>query len=313
MSDSEHLPAPEALLAELAQAQFGAFTREQALDAGVSARAIEARLARGEWRAVHPRVYRAATTRPTRGLAGVAARLHYGEHVYFSHLSAADLHAIDTGLLTQMSWLTVPHARALRPRPGVVLSRSRHLDGFTTIVRSQPVMNLPRTLVDLAQVLDETGMRRTLYDVSRRTPDVSERVLACAEGLGGRTGLGMLRRVLGEFDPLFESGLEYEADGHLRAAGVALVAQYEVWDEGILLARLDFADPELRVGIEIDGHRAHAGRAAMLRDRRRDRELARRGWTILRFVTEDVRRTPRQFVRDVLAQLEAAEARQVSA
>lgn len=306
---SEQSLEPEALLAGQAHSQFGAFTRAQALDAGVSTRTIERKLARGEWRALHPRVCCAATTRLSPVLAGVAARLHYGERAYFSHLTGATLHRIDTGVRTQVSWLTVPHVRALRPRPGVVLSRSRHIDGFTTMLRGQPAMNLPRTLVDLAQVLDEEAMRRSLYDVSRRTPDVVERVLACAEGLGGRPGLGMLHRVIDEFDPLFESGLEHEADGHLSAAGVTLVPQYEVWDEGILLARLDFADPDLLVGIEIDGHRAHAGRAAMLRDRRRDRELSRRGWTILRCTTDDVRRTPRQFVRDVRAQLEAARAR----
>lgn len=123
-----------------------------------------------------------------------------------------------------------------------------------------------------------------------------------AEALGNRAGTALLRSTLKEFDPAFESGLEAEASDHFVAAGIALESQVEVWDGWLLVARLDFADRERKLAIEIDGHRCHSTMAAQERDRRRDRTLRRLGWTVLRFATDDVRIRPQQMVREVYDQ-----------
>lgn len=68
------------------------------------------------------------------------------------------------------------------------------------------------------------------------------------------------------------------------------------------VARVDFAYPEAKLAIEIDGYRWHAGNDAWQRDRRRNNELSRLGWTVLRFTAadlKDARRVTAQ-VRDVL-------------
>lgn len=154
-----------------------------------------------------------------------------------------------------------------------------------------------RTIVDLAQLLDGDALRRVIYDVVARRLVTAEQVLSAAQDFGGRAGLALLGRVLDEFDDAFDSALEAEADQRFREAGLVFDRQVEVWDHGFLVARLDFADEQRRLGIEIDGARYHSGPEARRRDRLRDRELHRLGWQIVRFGADDVRRAWRDMVQ----------------
>lgn len=52
---------------------------------------------------------------------------------------------------------------------------------------------------------------------------------------------------------------------------------------------LDFAFPELRIGIECDGERWHSSAEARRRDRFRDYILRRGGWVVYRFNGEMIR------------------------
>lgn len=52
--------------------------------------------------------------------------------------------------------------------------------------------------------------------------------------------------------------------------------------------RLDFAYPQVRLGIELEGYAFHSGRRAWARDLRRSNDLLRLGWTLLHFTWEDV-------------------------
>jgi very-short-patch-repair endonuclease len=67
--------------------------------------------------------------------------------------------------------------------------------------------------------------------------------------------------------------------------------QHEVRDRrGRLVARLDFAYPRARLGIEADGYRFHSGRRVWTRDIERHNALIELGWTVLRFTWEDLQR-----------------------
>jgi very-short-patch-repair endonuclease len=68
---------------------------------------------------------------------------------------------------------------------------------------------------------------------------------------------------------------------------------YGCWGE--VIARLDLADRELRLGVEADGAAYHRGRAAQ--DRARD---LRTGWTIERVTWFQVRCQPEQVLARVL-------------
>ena len=67
------------------------------------------------------------------------------------------------------------------------------------------------------------------------------------------------------------------------------VPEYEVWTAGAtFVARVDFAYPELRLAIEVDGFAAHSTVDAFRRDRARQNALVEAGWTVLRFTWTEV-------------------------
>jgi hypothetical protein len=75
------------------------------------------------------------------------------------------------------------------------------------------------------------------------------------------------------------------------------VAQHPITTiDGRTLYRLDFAWPEYRVAVEYDGYAAHAERKD--RDRRRDQDLAGRGWLVIRATIDDLM-APWQLVEEV--------------
>ncbi len=51
---------------------------------------------------------------------------------------------------------------------------------------------------------------------------------------------------------------------------------------------LDFAFPEIRLGVECDGKRWHSTKEQLAKDWKRDKKLAKNGWTIIRFDEEQI-------------------------
>ena len=300
-SDSPTPESPDAVLAETATRQFGVFTRQQAYDAGVSRRQVIGRLASKLWLPMHPGVLIAATSPRTSGTGAVGALLYAGDRAWFSHATAARLRGIDPRNADNRTWITVPFEVARSQRPGVKITRSRRIVGFTSTAHGFPTMNDARTIVDLARVVEAAALWRILYDVVNRQVVTVDAVLGAAEDFGGRTGIAMLRQVADEFNPDFESGLEMEADLAFRREGIELEPQVEVWDGPLLIARLDFALEKIKLGVEIDGAASHSSQEARRHDKLRDRALHRRGWQIERFTTEDVRRNPGAMVRHIRA------------
>lgn len=56
---------------------------------------------------------------------------------------------------------------------------------------------------------------------------------------------------------------------------------WNIVEHGRLIAEVDFAWPEVRLCVELDGWREHGTRAAFVRDRARDRALLRLGWMVI--------------------------------
>lgn len=82
----------------------------------------------------------------------------------------------------------------------------------------------------------------------------------------------------------------------------ALVPQVQVWDRhGELLARLDLADKAVRLAVEADGKRGHAGAHMVARDRARDRRIEKYGWWTERVSWFDLRRRQAATVARVMA------------
>lgn len=290
---------PDHMIADLARGQFGTLSRKQALAAGLSRAQINSRVANGRLAPVHPGVFAVNGAPLTRAALAVAARLYAGDDAWFSHATAARLHGFEPLITDRRFWVTVPVDVRRRSRPGVRLMRSRRISGFTSTAHGQPALSVPRTVVDLAAILDDSLLRRVLYDVIGRNLTATSDVLAAAEDFGGRPGVDLVQRAVKEFDPEFDSGLENEADDLFRSGGLIFTRQIEIEEDGILLAVIDFGDEDVKFGLEIDGARYHSSASAVAYDRERDRMLRRRGWQIERLVTDDVRRRPKSTLTHV--------------
>jgi very-short-patch-repair endonuclease len=64
-------------------------------------------------------------------------------------------------------------------------------------------------------------------------------------------------------------------------------------------AKVDFAYPELRLAIEVDGYESHGTPRAMTADHERQRRLVAAGWTVIRFTWQDVVRRPSRVAADL--------------
>jgi very-short-patch-repair endonuclease len=66
-----------------------------------------------------------------------------------------------------------------------------------------------------------------------------------------------------------------------------------------VVAVADFAWPEHRLIVEIDGREWHTDREAFQRDRRRQNALIDARWRVLRFTVDDVRLYPEYVIEEI--------------
>lgn len=285
--------------------QHGVISRKQALAAGLGIKAIESRVSSGRWRSLHPGVYAPALVPDSWYRNLMAAVLSGGEAAFASHRSAGLLWRLE-GIERGAVELSITSGRHIK---GALVHRRSRSDAPRVVPKDGiPVSDIDRTLIDLAAVSSPARVGLALDEALRRGQTSLERLTERLDSLNskGRRGAAALRRHIDqrdETDSTVESRLEASLLGLLRASGLPVpLPQYAVIVDGEVVARLDFAYPSVRLGIETDGYRWHGGRDRWARDMRRENRLKLLGWTILRFSWDDMRRRP-QIVAD---QIEAA-------
>jgi hypothetical protein len=128
-------------------------------------------------------------------------------------------------------------------------------------------------------------------DVLRRNRTTISHIRECSERLNGAPGRrpSVVRLLLAErvgTAALTESGGERVVLGVLLDGGLpAPEPQHPVTIDGRRY-RLDFAWPDRRVALEVDGFGPHSGYAAFHDDRRRDLALQSAGWRVLHVTDE---------------------------
>ena len=84
------------------------------------------------------------------------------------------------------------------------------------------------------------------------------------------------------------------------------VFQHRVYSTGgVFLGRVDFAYPELKIAIEVDGWQAHSTPGQLDRDLARQNKLILNGWTVLRFSWKRVVLRPAEVAAQIAAALGA--------
>ncbi len=278
---------------QLAAGQHGVVSRRQLLDAGLTSRMVQARVARRQLLPLHRGVYAVghAQLRPEgRWLAAVLAA---GPGAALSHRSAAALHGI-----RESAALDVTTMRRVTVR-GVVVHRTTRLDGEdVTTRRGVQTTTVARTLVDLAKVVTAEQLGKSLREMDRR----------------GCLGTAVVESCRGRGDGALRAALER----HARLATTLTLSELE--DRFLALLddhdlprpltnhmlhgmKVDAVWPGQRLAVELDGWAFHHDRAAFEDDRARSARLAQAGWTPVRFTHAQVVEKPREVAATLRALL----------
>ncbi len=167
-----------------------------------------------------------------------------------------------------------------RPATGVWIHRCR-LYPEDRVVRDEiPVTTVARTLFDLAEVDDESRLRRAWEEADRlrllRLQAVEE---VCERGYG-RRALRPIRRLLAEAGAPARSRSPLEDRFHRFREAHRLPAP--VTNVTVLDHEVDALWPRARLVVEMDSWEFHRHRAAFERDRARDTDLLLAGYRTIR-------------------------------
>jgi very-short-patch-repair endonuclease len=172
-----------------------------------------------------------------------------------------------------------------------------------TLRHSVPVTTPSRTIVDVAGIVRPGSLARTVEQaavVSELDVAEIERILARHR----RRGAPALRVLLAEWrnhrpQTQLRSVLEAKI---LRIMSRSNLPAPEVNKRvfvGASSYEVDFVWPGRRLVVETDGERFHSGPASMRRDARRDADLKRAGYSVLRFGWDDVDGRPERTVAKI--------------
>jgi very-short-patch-repair endonuclease len=270
----------EEVIARICPEQYGLVTRSQLLDASVPTRSIHHFVATRRLERVHAGVYRVSGV-PRSWLQDVlAGTMSCGPRAAASGPTAVRLLGLDERNESQIE-ITVPFTS--HPKPdGFTVHRSRRL--FVAVrVRGIPTMPAARTLQDVARLVP-TGVLEELVDKA-----LHRRLLSLADLADGPRCLADLARRRDGSPP--ESVLETRFLQILRKARLPVpIGQFEVRRGAMLVGRVDFAYPEQRIAVELDGYEFRPGRTAFDRGKLRDNELQAAGYVLLHFTSTNLKR-----------------------
>jgi hypothetical protein len=251
--------------------------RTQLIGLGLGRGAIEHRLAIGRLHVLHSGIYAFGHPAISDVARWLAAVLACGPESVLSHRSAAALWGLRPSARPAVEVIA---PRAVR-RPGIEARRARVPTDEVALVRGIRVTSVPRTLLDLAAILDRRQVARAVEqaEVRRLTDPLSLPDLLVR--YPHRRGVATIRAILAEEragSTVTRSELEERFLDFCDGAGlprprlnVALFVRGR-WLECDRVWRAQ------GVIVELDGRAFHATAAAFERDRARDRVLQASGW-----------------------------------
>lgn len=289
----------------IASRQHGVIARFQALEAGMSERQIDYRVASGRWVAIHPGIYLIGGT-PNTWFQQVAAACLWARTGYASHRTAAALWGLP-GFVCEGPLIDVTVATCrLPPRSGLhVHFTNRILAADVKARRNIPTSCIERTLLDLGAVSKEKTVAIAVDQAVRKGLTTIDRLERYRRTVAkqGRNGCGVLRGVL---EPRL--GLKELPNSALETLFFQLqtcssiptpVLQYEIWHKGRFVARPDFAWPDRKKALEMDGFDPHGGYEGFNHDRARLTDMALARWGIMHGTWREATRDPDGLVRRV--------------
>lgn len=197
--------------------------------------------------------------------------------------------------------VAVSAARRVRSRTDLRVVRLAQLPPADDPSGACPTVSLERALVDLAPVVQPAALVCVLDAALHRESITVSALEAVVTGRHGRPEAAALRAAMAALDGRAESPAETLARLLLLPALPGLTPQVRVHSGDAILARLDLADEQLRLAVEVDGKRGHAGELMVAKDRQRDARTRAEGWSTERVTWFELRCRPEQTRARVLA------------
>jgi hypothetical protein len=289
---ASRVPVDRAIDAFMAS-HYGLTTVDRVLALSGTRRIIEERMHRGRWVATHRGVYRdaAAPRSPEQEL--LAAVFAAGDLAVASHLSSVWL----WGLLARPPdepCVSVPYAHSPK-HSGIRVHRATDLLGAGFHERRGiPVTDPARSVLDAAAVAPPS-LTTLLVDRAISTKLVTVAgLVAVLERYGrkGRRGAGRLRSVLAERGVQAPGRTPTVLESRMARLARTINAPAPVAEYKVGRYYLDFAWPEIKVAVEVDGWDGHAAYDDWLRNMEKRNWCGTQGWLILAFAWEHLQRRP---------------------
>jgi very-short-patch-repair endonuclease len=272
------------IIAAIATRAQGVVTRPELLAAGLSPKQIDSRIAKGLLIVVYRGVYRvghtawsveAQYTAATKATDGVLYRRSAG------HL----LRLLKSRFVERPEVLTSTERRV----PGIDARRTKTLDRRdVTAVSAIACTTVPRTLVDLAAVLDEDALARACHEAGVLYGTAPRQVDAVLRRLPNAKGAAALRAIMSGEVKVSLSKLERAFLELLARHGLPLPITNKLVDG----RRIDCRWPDHRLTVELDGWRFHNSRHSWEQGNQRERQARIRGERFRRFTYADVLEDP---------------------
>lgn len=310
-------------LHRLGRGQLGVWTRTQA-GRLLSDGAIDARVRSGTWQVLWPGVYADAGHEANAEQRAAAATLAVGRPGRGPD-SAAPAHPVICGRLAARVWrlpliddedpatgardlvhedvAIAEHRRAIRLGDRV-LHPAQLVREPGDVVRTTSglfVTSPLRTLVDCARLLTHEALVCAMDDALHRGLVDPPALAAAVARRHGMAGAPALRAAVVVADGRAESPVETLVGLLLLPLLPELRLQVRLFDQRArLVARFDLGDEAVRLAVETDGRRGHAGRTMVAKDNRRDRTTGAFGWTTERVIWLEARRQQAQLTHRIM-------------
>ena len=282
-----------------ARSQCGALSRDQARELGVSAKAERLRVERGQWS-------RSGRVLVVNSVARAGDRLD----AWKLQLEAGPQAIVSGPVAARLGGWAIPGDERI-----VIL---RHHDAFVgagirVLRRENPAWPVSASGLRIASALDafadtvicrSLSEAQSLVDVGLQNrwinPENFDELIGHRAG-HGRRGVGRLRMLRERVVSGMRSEAEHRMGQLLRRSGTGRwQTNFPITNaQGQIVAEIDFAQPRIRMAIEVDGKAFHSDERSFERDRRRQNQLVLGGWTILRFTWDQITRSPEQVISTV--------------
>jgi len=184
--------------------------------------------------------------------------------------------------------IEVTAPRGCKPKPGMTIHRSRLIHPDDRAKRDGiPTTSVARTLVDLADVLNDRQLTRAVRQAELLNVLDVRTIDEALERLPGRKGRHRLKRVLAAHRPEPRL-LRSEAERKLKQLCERHRLPQPQFNVQVAGYEVDVYWPEAKLALEFDGAETHFTRHAFHADRRRDRALAVEGVQTLRVTWLDL-------------------------